>query len=187
MVVQHVLSGMQPPLALQYFSPDGQLHEPPGPEQCVPPEQSASVQQLPWGMQALNAGFAMVHTRPLLGHVQLPPGPVHCSPVTRQSLLLQHVLFGMQLLLTAQTLSLAPHVHMPPGIGQLEPVIELQSIVVQHVPIGMHALFAVHAVKPIVHAHVPPGVEQVSPVTVQSALTQQFACGMQVPLVGQPF
>jgi hypothetical protein len=75
------------------------LHEPPGPEHVPPPTHWAVVQQLPCGMHELNGGEAMVQTEPLLGQTQLPPGPVHVSPVTRQSLLVQHVLFAMQELL----------------------------------------------------------------------------------------
>lgn len=89
--------------------PVGQLHEPPGPEQVPPPGQSAFVQHCVDAMHELNGGETMVQTEPLLGQVQLPPGPEHVSPVVRQSLLVQQVFVGMQLLLTVQTLFPVAH------------------------------------------------------------------------------
>ena len=88
----------------------------------------------------------MVQTEPLLGHVQLPPGPVQLSPVTRQSLLVQQVLVGMHVLFTEQTLSPAAHEQTPPGAGQVSPLTALQSgTVVQQDVLGMQELFAVQA------------------------------------------
>jgi hypothetical protein len=78
------------------------------------------------------------------GHAQLPPGPEHVSPITRQSLLLQHVLFGMHALLTVQTFAPTPHVHMPPAIGQNE-FVTGQSAAVQHRLFAMHELVTMHA------------------------------------------
>jgi hypothetical protein len=96
-------------------------------------------------MQALNGGDVMVQTEPPLGHRQLPPGPLQFSPVTRQSLLVQHVLLGMHELLTVQTLSPEAHEHTPPGAGQVSPVMAAQSgLVLQHDVLGMQELFAAH-------------------------------------------
>lgn len=85
----------------------------------------------------------MVQTEPPLGQRQLPPGPEQFSPMTRQSLLVQHVFVGMHELLTVQTLSPDGHEHTPPGAGQVSPVMAAQSgAVVQHDVVGMHELFA---------------------------------------------
>jgi len=87
----------------------------------------------------------MVQTEPPLGHRQLPPGPEQFSPVTRQSLLVQHVLVGMHELLTVQTLSPEAQAQTPPGAGQVSPVMAAQSgAVVQHEVVGMQELLATH-------------------------------------------
>jgi hypothetical protein len=119
------------------------LHEPPGPEQFVPPPQSAFVQQAFCPMHWLK--LPVVQTFPPLAQLQLPPAPVHVSPVTRQSAVVQQVVFGMHALLTVQTLSLAPQLQVPPGVGQVEPEMLLQSALSQQFAFGMHALFAVQA------------------------------------------
>jgi len=130
---------------VQKVWPVGQLHEPPGPEHVPPPGQSALVQHVPGAMHELNAGDVMVQTDPPLGHRQLPPGPLQFSPVTRQSLLVQHVLFGMHELLTVQTLSPEAQAQTPPGAGQVSPVMAAQSgAVVQHEVVGMQELLATH-------------------------------------------
>jgi hypothetical protein len=119
------------------------LHEPPGPEQLVPPPQSAFVQQAFWAMHWLK--LPVVQTLPPLAQAQFPPGPVHDWPVTRQSPLVQHVLFGMHELLTVQTLLFAPQLHVPPGVGHVAPDTLLQSELSQQFAFGMHALLAVQA------------------------------------------
>jgi hypothetical protein len=95
-------------------------------------------------MHALKAGDEIVHTDPPFGHVQLPPGPVQVSPVARQSLLVQHVLVGMHVLLTLQILSPVAQSHVPPGLEQVSPV-TLQSALVQQAVVGMHALLPTQA------------------------------------------
>jgi len=143
---QQLVVGMHVLLVVQKVWFAGQLQEPPGPEQCPPPTHWASVQHDPEGMHELNGGDAMVQTEPLFGQMQLPPGPVQVSFVTRQSLLVQHVLVGMHVLFTGQTLLLAAHAHTPPGDGQVSPLTAMQSgTVVQHDVLGMQELFAVQA------------------------------------------
>jgi hypothetical protein len=95
-------------------------------------------------MHELNGGDAMVQTEPLLGQVQLPPGPVQLSPVTRQSLLVQHVFVGTHELLTVQTLFPEAHPHVPPGAEHASPV-TLQSALVQQSVVGMQALLPTQA------------------------------------------
>jgi hypothetical protein len=115
--------------------------------------------------------------------LQLPPGPVHVSPDTRQSALVQQVEVGMHWLLTEQSLPVGQP-HEPPGDGQVWPG-TVQSAFVQQVPVEMQALLAAHAVKFVGHAHVPPGVPHVSPVTVQLAVVQHVPVVMHVPLAVQ--
>jgi hypothetical protein len=141
--VQHAAIGMHELLSVQNFWPAGQLHDPPGPEQLAPPVQSEFVQQAACAMHWLKP--TVVQTFPPLAHAQLPPGPVQAWPLTRQSALVQQVVFAMHELLTVHTLSLAPQLHVPPGDGQLEPVMLLQSVLVQQFPVAMQALFAVQA------------------------------------------
>jgi hypothetical protein len=143
-VVQQLAVGMHALLAAQKVWPVGQLHEPPGPEHVPPPTQSALVQHVPWAMQELNGGDAIAQTDPLLGQVQLPPGPVQDSPVTRQSLLVQHVLVGMHELLTVQTLLPAGQPQAPPGAEHVS-LVTVQSALVQHAVLGMHALLPMQA------------------------------------------
>jgi hypothetical protein len=142
-VEQHSVDGMHELSVEQKVSPVGQLHDPPGPEQCPPAGQSVSVQHWPCEMHELNGGLTMVQTVPLLGQTQLPPGPVHCSPVTRQSLLSQHELPAMHELLTVQTLFVPVHAQMAPGAAHVSPV-TVQSAVWQHEVLGMHELLATH-------------------------------------------
>jgi hypothetical protein len=144
-LLQHDPIGMHALLVGQNFWPAAQLQEPPGPEQLVPPPQSAFVQHSAWVMHWLKGGLATVQTLPPLEHVQLPPGPEHASPVTRQSLVVQHVLVGMHALLTVHTLALLPQLQVPPGVGQVEPVMLLQSELSQQLEFEMQALFATHA------------------------------------------
>jgi hypothetical protein len=139
---QQLVVGMQALLVVQNVCPVGQLHEPPGPEHVPPPGHCADVQHVPEGMHELKAGDVMVQTEPPFGQVQSPPGPVHVSPVTRQSLLVQHVLLGMHVLFTVQTLSPEAHWHRPPGAGQVSPLTAAQSAVVQHEVVGMQELLA---------------------------------------------
>jgi hypothetical protein len=129
--------------AKQNVVPEGQLHDPPGPEHVEVPGQSALVQHADCAMHWLKP--VVVQTLPPFVHVQLPPGAVQLWPVTRQSLLLQHVLVGMHALLTVHTLSLAPHVHVPPGVGHDEPLMAEQSLLLQQFAFEMHALLATHA------------------------------------------
>jgi len=139
---QQLVVGMQALLVVQKVCPVGQLHEPPGPEHVPPPGHWADVQHVPAGMHELKAGDAIVQTEPPFGQTQLPPGPVQFSPVTRQSLLVQHVLLGMHVLFTAQTLSPEAQAHTPPGAGQVSPLTAAQSAVVQHDVLGMQELLA---------------------------------------------
>jgi hypothetical protein len=142
LLLQQLEIGMHP-VPGHDLSPAGQLHEPPGPEHVAGGVQSLLVQQAPCGMHWLNEPF--VQTVPPLEHVQFPPGPVHVCPPTRQSLLLQHVLLGMQELLAAHTLLFAPQLQVPPGVGHVEPVMPLPSVSVQQLPLAMHEFVATHA------------------------------------------
>lgn len=117
MVVQQVVAGMQVLLAVQGDWPAGHMHWLPGAAQVSPRMvQSAPVQQLPrvmhWlfaaqslsGQQSLVGTQALVRAQTLcpVGHVHVPPGMGHTSPVFVQSPLWQHVFSGMQLLLVRQ-------------------------------------------------------------------------------------
>jgi hypothetical protein len=143
-VVQHSVDGMHRLFAVQNVCPAGQLHEPPGPEQLPPPVQSAFVQHCPWAMHALKGGDVMVQTEPLFGQTQLPPAPVQVWPVTRQSLLVQHVFVGMHELLTVHTLFPEAQAQVPPGAGHVSPV-TVQSVFVQQSVLGMQELLATQA------------------------------------------
>lgn len=63
------------------------------------------------------------------------------------------------------------HAHVPPGVGQVSPVI-LQSEFVQQLDEGMQVPLAAHPVCPTGQVQVPPGPEHVSPEMVQSVLVQ---------------
>jgi hypothetical protein len=134
-------------------------------------------------MHRLFAGHAFLP----LAQLQLPPGPLHVSPLIRQSAFVQQLAVGMHMLLTEHSLP-DGHPHDPPGEGQVCPG-TVQSVFVQQFAFEMHALnpVVVHALKVPGHAHWPPAVAHVSPVTVQSAVEQHVPVGMQVPLAAQFF
>jgi hypothetical protein len=142
---QQLVEAMHALLVAQNVCPVGQLHEPPGPEQVPPAGHWASVQHWLDAMHALKGGEAIVHTVPLFGQMQFPPGPVQLSPVARQSLLVQQVSCGMQVLFTAQTLVPVGQVQEPPGPEHVSPV-TVQSAFVQQAVLGMQALFPTQAV-----------------------------------------
>lgn len=80
--------------------------------------------------------------------------------VSEQSALSQQTGGVVEMHSLRQTFSPAAQAHVPPGAGQVSPVMG-QPVAGQQLVVAMHVSFVVQYVSPVGQLHDPPGPEQV--------------------------